>query len=150
MRTKRAKQLVTVILVIWYIFFVAITQPLFFEVHTYFGINALFIVMPVAFVCIILFILHVYQNWALMLHLFKKSPDRTKQRDKMQRLVILIAFMLFLGYDIILGWYEALRFGIYEMHMESLRIWFWVATGLIAFHIWQRWRFTLSYFKNLF
>ena len=87
MRTKRAKQLVTVILVIWYIFFVAITQPLFFEVHTYFGINALFIVMPIAFPVIVLFILHIYQNWALMLQLFKKSPDKTKQRKKMQRLV---------------------------------------------------------------
>ncbi len=150
MRTKRAKQLVTVILVIWYIFFVAITQPLFFEVHTYFGINALFIVMPIAFPVIVLFILHIYQNWALMLQLFKKSPDKTKQRKKMQRLVVLIAFMVFLFFDIILGWYEALRFGIYEWHVESLRILFWVATGLIAIHVWQRWRFTLSYFKNIF
>ena len=66
----------------------------------------------------------------------------------MQRLVVLLVFILVLGYDIILGWYEALRFGIYEMHMDSIRIWAWVAAVLIGVHVWQRWKLTFSYFKR--
>ena len=150
MHTKKAKQAVTIAALISYLILLVSMQPAFFGVVTYFGVNAIFIIMPIAFPCIVLFILHVYQNWALMLHLFKKSADRTKQRERIQRLVVLLAFMLILGYDIVLAWYEALRFGIYEMNMESIRIWSWVSTGLIAIHVWQRWRLTLSYFKNIF
>ena len=149
MRKKRAKQIVTIWSLIVYLILLAFMQPAFFGVHKYFGVDALFIVLPVAFITIVLFTLHVYQNWPLMLSWFKKSPDRKKQREKIQRLVVLLAFMLVLGYDIILGWYEALRFGIYEMHMESVRIWAWAA-ALISVHVWQRWRLTLLYFRNIF
>ncbi|MFH1523089.1 MAG: hypothetical protein ABIE43_04715 [Patescibacteria group bacterium] len=55
--------------------------------------------------------------------------------------------IIILGYDIGLGWYEALAMGIDKMSVDVVRIWSWAGTSLLAVHVWQRWRLTWSYFK---
>ena len=37
--------------------------------------------------------------------------------------------------------------GIAGAPMGTVRLWSWVATGLLTIHIWQRWRLTFFYFK---
>ena len=41
----------------------------------------------------------------------------------------------------------ALSYGVARMPFDTLRIWSWLATGLLAIHVGQRWRLTYSYFK---
>lgn len=62
-------------------------------------------------------------------------------------MVVLISFVVILTYDIAIGWYYALSYGVSNMPVEKLRIWSWLATGLLAIHVAQRWRLTFSYFK---
>jgi len=139
MRKRAAKRIVTIALFVVTFVLLASMQPVFFGVKTYFGINPLLILLPISFCCIVLICLHLYQNWSLLVSWFKKSPDKKKQRDKMQRMAILIAFMLILGYDISSAWYYALKVGITGAPIETIRLWSWVATGLLAVHVWQRW-----------
>ena len=148
MKRNEAKRKVTITLLISNIILLALMQPVFLGVGEYFGIDPRLIIMPVSFLTIIIIVLHLYQNWSLMLSWFKKSPDRKKQRDKVLRLVVLMAFMIVLGYDISKAWYEALTSESAEISIESMRIWSWVATGLLAVHVWQRWRLVFSYFKR--
>jgi hypothetical protein len=85
-----------------------------------------------------------------MLAWFKKSPDKKKQRDKIQRAVVLMTFMLALVCALAFGWFEAIK-SLREGQpppLESMRIFLWVAFGLLAVHVWQRWRLTLSYFRR--
>ena len=84
-----------------------------------------------------------------MLAWFKRSPDKKKQRDKTQRAVVLMTFMLVLVCALAFGWSEALK-SLGEGQpppLETMRIFSWVAYGLVAVHVWQRWRLTFSYFK---
>ena len=148
MRKSRAKRVVTILLVIFNVVLLAIMQPAFFGVGSYFGLDPRIVIMPVSFVTIIIIFLHFYQSWPLFLAWFKKSPDRKKQIEKLQRMVVLIAFVSILGYDIISAWYEALTKSATEIPLESIRVWSWVATGFLAIHVWQRWRLTFSYFKR--
>jgi hypothetical protein len=137
-------------MVIFTILMLAILQPLYFGARTLFGLYPTLILLPISFISIVFYILHIYQNWPLMLAWFKKSPDRKKQRDKMWRAVVLIAFILVLGYDISSAWYAGLTHTGAEMRfvLKSMRIWSWVATGFLAVHVWQRWRLTFSYFRR--
>jgi hypothetical protein len=147
MRKWAARRIVTVALFLITFTLLASMQPVFFGVQTYFGINPLIILLPISFICIILMCLHLYQNWPIMLSWFKKSPDKNKQKDKIQRMVILIAFILILGYDISSAWYYALKVGIAGAPIETIRLWSWVATLLLIIHVWQRWKLTFSYFR---
>ena len=79
---------------------------------------------------------------------FKKSTDKKKKRDQLQRIPILVAFVVVMTYDIAFAWYYAVGYGFDAMPMESIRFWSWVATGLLAVHVWQRWRLTFSYFRK--
>jgi membrane protein YdbS with pleckstrin-like domain len=149
-RKKAAKRIVTIALLLLTSIFLAILQPVFFGVKTYFGIDPRLILLPLSFVCIVMICCHLYQNWPLMLAWFKKSPDRKKRRDKLWRMVVLIVFMLVLAYDLAFAWYEALtseKKEILEI-LDYMKIWSWVATGLLAVHVWQRWKLTFSYFKR--
>jgi hypothetical protein len=84
-----------------------------------------------------------------MLAWFKKSPDRKKQRAKMWRAAVLIVFMLVIAYDLAFAWYETLSKGKEILGiLDYIRIWSWVAWGLLAIHVWQRWRLTFSYFRR--
>ncbi len=147
MRKRAAKRIVTIALFLVTFILLASMQPVFFGVQTYFGINPLIILLPISFVCIVLICLHLYQNWPLLLFWFKRNPDKKKQRDRIQRMAVLIAFVLVLGYDISSAWYYALSVGIDGAPMGTIRLWSWVATGLLAIHVWQRWRLTFFYFK---
>lgn len=148
MRKSKAKRVVTILLLVFNVVDIALLQPVFFGVRTYFGLDPRLVILPVSFIAIVFIVLHLYQNWPLFLAWFKKSPDKKKQRDKMWRMVILIAFVLVLSYDIVSAWYEALTKSAIEISIESMRIWSWVATGFLAIHVWQRWRLTFSYFKR--
>lgn len=147
-RKRTVKRAVTIALFLVTFILLASMQPVFFGAQTYFGINALLILLPLSFVCIVLICLHLYQNWPLLLFWFKKSSDKKKQRDKIQRMAVLIAFILILGYDILSAWYYALTVGIAGAPIGTIRLWSWVATGLLAIHVWQRWKLTFSYFKK--
>jgi len=122
-------------------------QPMFFGTKTYFGVNLLAIMLPLSGVFMVITGFHLYQNWPLMRLWFKKTANPQKRRDKRWRMIVLIAFVLILGSDIASAWYYALRYGLDGMPMEQIRIWSWVATGLLVVHVWQRWRLTASYFK---
>jgi len=122
-------------------------QPMFFGVKTYFGVNLLAIMLPLSGVFMVITGLHLYQNWPLLRLWFKQSASPKKLRDKRQRMVVLIAFVLILGSDIASAWYYALRYGLDGMPMAQIRIWSWVATALLVVHVWQRWRLTASYFQ---
>lgn len=148
MRRRAAKRAVTIALLVVTFVLLASMQPVFFGVQSYFGINPLLILLPMSFVCIVLMCLHLYQNWQLFLTWFRKSSDKAKQRDKIQRMAVLIAFMVILAYDISTAWYYALTVGIAGAPVGMIRAWSWVATALLAVHIWQRWRLTFSYFKG--
>ena len=149
MRRSRAKRVVTIIIVIFTILIVGIMQPLYFGVRTYFGLDPRLIVLPISFISIVFYILHIYQNWPLMLAWFKKSPDKKKQRDKTQRAVVLMTFMLVLVCALAVGWYEALTsVGGEPPPLETMRIFCWVGFGFLAIHVWQRWRLILSYFRR--
>ena len=150
MRKSRAKRVVTIIIVIFTILIIGIMQPLYFGVHSYFGLNPRFIVLPISFISIVFYILHVYQNWPLVLAWFKKSPDKKKQRAKMWRAVVLIAFILVLGYGISNGWREALTRSGAEMLLvlRSMQLGTYLSTVFLIIHVWQRWRLTFSYFKR--
>lgn len=147
MRKRSAKRAVTIALVVVTIAQLGGIQPMFFSVQTVAGINILAFLLPLSFVFMVLAGLHLYQTWPLARAWLKRSQDKAKQRDKVQRMVVLISFVLILGSDIAFAWYYALKDGIAGMPMESIRIWSWVATGLLMVHVWQRWRLTLSYFK---
>jgi hypothetical protein len=147
MRKKATKRVITIAMFLVTFILLAGMQPVFFGAQTYFGINPLLILLPISFLCIVLICLHLYQNWQLLLFWFKKSPDKKKQRDKIQRMAVLIAFIIILGYDISSAWYYALTVGIAESPIENIRLWSWVATVLLAVHVWQRWKLTFSYFK---
>lgn len=147
LRKKPAKRLVTVALFLVTVVLLGGLQPLLFGVQTFFGVNALAILLPLSFVFMVITGFHVYQTWPRLRFWFKKNPDKSKQRDKIQRMVVLISFVVILSYDIVLGWYYALSYGVSKMPVESLRIWSWLATGLLAIHVAQRWRLTFSYFK---
>ena len=147
MRKRAAKRAVTIALLLVTLVLLASMQPVFFGAQTYFGINPLIILLPLSFVCVALICLHLYQNWPHLLFWFKRDHDKKKQRDKIQRMLVLVAFMLVLGYDISSAWYYVLSVDIAGAPMGTIRLWSWVATGLLAIHIWQRWRLTLFYFK---
>jgi hypothetical protein len=149
MRRSGAKRVVIIIMLIFTVIQIIAIQPAYFGVLSYFGLSPLVFVLPLSFICIVFYVLHLYQQWPLMLAWFKKSPDEEKQRDKMWRMVVLIAFMLVLIWDLAFGWYDSLKsMGEGPPHLESMRIWSWGVTVLIAIHVWQRWRLTFSYFRR--
>jgi hypothetical protein len=150
MRKSRAKRIVIIIMLIVTVIQIALIQPAFFGVHRYFGLIPIVFVLPMSFICIVFYVLHLYQQWPLMLAWFKKSPDKKKQRDKTWRAVVLIAFMLALVCTMSFGWYESLK-SLREGQpppLESMRIFMWVAFAFLAIHVWQRWRLTFSYFRR--
>ena len=127
----------------------ALLQSAWFGVLLYFGLIPIVFILPMSFICIVFYVLHFYQQWPLMLAWFKKSHDKKKQRDKTQRAIVLMTFMLALICALGFGWYEALTsVGEGPPPLETMRIFSWVAFGLLAIHVWQRWRLTLSYFKR--
>jgi hypothetical protein len=148
MRKRPAKRAVTIALFVVTFILLASMQPVFFGLQSYFGVNPLLILLSISFVCIVLMCLHVYQNWPLFLAWFKRSPDKSKQREKILRMAVLMAFVVVLAYDISTAWYYALSVGIAGAPIGMIRAWSWVATALLAVHIWQRWRLTFSYFKR--
>ena len=150
MRKSRAKRVVTIIMLITTIIQFAVIQPACFGVYSYFGFHPTVFILPMSFICIVFYVLHLYQQWPLMLAWFKKSPDKKKQRDKTRRAVILMAFVLALVCTISFGWYESLK-SLGEGQpppLESMRIFMWVAFLFLAIHVWQRWRLTFSYFRR--
>jgi len=150
MRTSRAKRVVTIMMVISYILVQAVMQPVYFGVRTYFGLYPAVIIMPISFISIVFTVLHVYQNWQLMLAWFKKSPDKKKQRDKTRRAVVLIALMLAVVCALTFGWSEGLK-ALGEGKpppLETMRIFSLVAFVFVVIHVWQRWRLTFSYFRR--
>ena len=150
MRKSRVKRIVTIIMLITTIIQFALIQPAFLGVYPYFGFHPAVFIMPMSFICIVFYVLHLYQHWQLMLAWFKKSPDKKKQRDKTQRAVVLMTFMLVLVCALAFGWIEALK-SLGEGQpppLETMRIFSWVAYGLIAVHVWQRWRLVFSYFQR--
>ena len=148
MRKSKAKRVVIIIMLITSLFQFALIQPAFFGVLSYFGLIPPVFILPVSFITIVFIILHVYQNWLLMLAWFKKSPDKKKQRDKTLRATTLIVFMLVFSCGIAFGWYESLTSEGKDVPLETMRIWFWVSYGLLAINVWQRWRLTASYFRR--
>ena len=148
MRKSGAKRFVTnMVLILSIIQFINI-QPAFLGVPTYFGLIPIVFILPVSFISMVFYVLHVYQNWPLMLAWFKRSPDKKKQRDKTWRAVVLIVFMLVVVYSIASSWYAALTNLGGVPPLETMRIWCWVGFGLMAIHVWQRWRLTFSYFRR--
>ena len=149
MRKSGAKRIVTIIMLISTIIQFALIQPLWFGVLSYFGLISAVFMMPMSFISIVFYVLHLYQQWPLMLAWFKKSPDKKKQRDKTWRAVVLMTFMLTLVCTLAFGWYEGLK-ALGEGRpppFESMRIFMWVAFAFLAIHVWQRWRLTFSYFR---
>jgi hypothetical protein len=149
-RKSRAKRIVTIIMLITTVIQFALVQPAYFGVFSYFGLTPIVFILPMSFICIVFYVLHLYQQWPLMLAWFKKSPDKKKQRDKTRRAVILMAFVLALVCTISFGWYESLK-SLGEGQpppVESMRIFMWVAFAFLAIHVWQRWRLTFSYFRR--
>ena len=150
MRKSGAKRIVTIIMLIVTIIDFAVIQPAFFGVHTYFGFPPPVFIMPISFIGIVFYTLHLYQQWPLMLAWFKKSPDKKKQRDKTWRAVVLMTFILALVCTLAFGWFEALK-SLREGQpppLESMRIFMWIAFVFLAVHVWQRWRLTFSYFRR--
>jgi hypothetical protein len=150
MRKSRAKRVVTIMMLIVTVIQVVLMQPAFFGVRTYFGLIPIVFVLPMSFICIVFYVLHLYQQWPLMLAWFKKSPDKKKQRDKTWRAVVLVIFMLALVCTLAFGWFEALK-SLREGQpppLESMRIFMWIAFLFLAIHVWQRWRLTFSYFRR--
>ena len=150
MRKSGAKRIVTIIMLISTIIQFALIQPAWFGVRTYFGLIPTVFIMPMSFICIVFYVLHVYQQWPLMLAWFKKSPDGKKQRDKTWRAVVLITFIFVIVCTLAFSWSEALK-SLGEGQpppLETIRIFSWVAYGFLAIHIWQRWRLILSYFRR--
>ena len=148
MRKSKAKRVVTIVLLILGILQFINVQPVFFGVYSYFGFTPVVFILPVSVITMVFIVLHVYQNWQLMLAWFKKSPDKKKQRDKMMRATVMIVFMLVISCSIAFGWYEALTTKGGPPQLETMRILFWVSYGLLVTHVWQRWRLTLSYFRR--
>lgn len=148
MRKGAAKKKVTIALFVVTFVLLGGMQPVFFGTETYFGLNPLLVLLPISFACIVLICLHLYQNWPLLRAWFKKGSDRNKQRDRIQRMAVLIAFSLILGYDICTAWYYALTVGIAAAPIGTIRLWSWVAAGLLVIHIWQRRKLTFSYFRR--
>jgi hypothetical protein len=149
-RKSRAKRIVIIIMLITTVIQFVLIQPAWFGVFSYFGLTPFVFILPMSFICIVFYVLHLYQQWPLMLAWFKKSPDKKKQRDKTWRAVILMAFILALVCTISFGWYESMK-SLGEGQpppLETMRIWSWVAYGLLAVHVWQRWRLTFSYFRR--
>ena len=150
MRKSRAKRVVIILMLITTVIQFALIQPAWFGVLSYFGLIPIVFILPMSFICIVFYVLHLYQQWPLMLAWFKKSPDKKKQRDKTQRAVVLMTFMLVLVCALVFGWSEALE-SLGEGQpppLETMRIFSWVAYGLIAVHVWQRWRLVFSYFQR--
>ena len=150
MRKSGAKRVVTIIIVIFTILIIGIMQPLYFGARTYFGLDPRLIILPISFISIVFYILHVYQNWPRVLAWFKKSPDKKKQRDKIWRAVVLIALILVLGYNISSAWHEAMTRTGAEMLLvlRSMQFGTYLSTVFIIIHVWQRWRLTFSYFRR--
>jgi hypothetical protein len=150
MRKSGAKRIVTIMMVIFTILIVGIMQPLYFGARTLFGLSPIIFIMPISFIGIVCIILHLYQNWQLMLAWFKKSPDKKKQRDKIWRAVVLIALILVLGYHIPSAWYEGMTHKGAEIRLvlRSMQFGTYLGTVLIIIHVWQRWRLTFSYFRK--
>jgi len=148
MRKSGAKRFVIIMVLILSIIQFINIQPAFLGVRTYFGLIPIVFILPISFISIVFYILHVYQQWPLMLAWFKRSPNKKKQRDKTQRAVVLMTFMLVLVCALAVGWYEALTSVGRIPPIETMRVLSWVAYGLLAIHVWQRWRLTFSYFRR--
>ena len=148
MRKSRSKRIVTIIMLITTIIQFALIQPTFFGVLSYFGLIPIVFILPMSSVCMVFYVLHLYQQWPLMPAWFKKSPDKRKQRAKIWRAAVLMAFILALVCTLAFGWFETLK-SLREGHpppLETMRIFFWVAFVFLVIHVWQRWRITFSYF----
>ena len=147
---RESKRATTLIIFFLTMILVGGMQPLFFGKMTYFGMNPLNILLPIAFVFLILTVIHIHQNWTLFLSWFKKNEDKRIQRHKMQRMIVLFLMVGFLGYDIAFAWYEVLSKGIEKisgMPTGTIRLWSWIGTFWLSVHVVQRWRLMLSYFK---
>lgn len=150
MRKSGARRIVTVIMLITTVIQLALMQPVFFGVYPYLGLNPAVFILPMSFICMVFYVLHLYQQWPLMLAWFKKSPDKKKQRDKTWRAAILMTLLLTVFCALAFGWFEAMK-SLREGQppsLESMRIFSWIAFGFLAVHIWQRWRLTFSYFRR--
>ena len=150
MRKSRTKRIVTIIMLITTIIQFAVIQPACFGVYSYFGLSPIVFILPMSFICIVFYVLHLYQNWQIMLAWFKKSPDKKKQRAKIWRAVILMIFILALVCALAFSWFEVIK-SLREGQpppLESMRIFMWVAFVFLAIHVWQRWRLTFSYFRR--
>jgi hypothetical protein len=149
-RKSRAKRIVTIIMLITTVIQFFLMQPAFLGVTLYFGLIPAIFIMPMSFICIVFYVLHLYQQWPLMLAWFKKSSDKKKQRAKIWRAVVLMIFILALVCTLVFGWFEAIK-SIREGQpppLESMRIFMWIAFVFLAIHVWQRWRLTFSYFRR--
>jgi protein-S-isoprenylcysteine O-methyltransferase Ste14 len=149
-RKSRAKRVVTIIMLITTGIQFAIVQPVFFGVYSYFGFHPPVFLLPMSFICIVFYVLHLYQQWPLMLAWFKKSPDKKKQRAKTWRAVVLMIFILALVCALAFSWSKVLN-SLREGQpppLESMRIFMWIAFVFLAIHVWQRWRLTFSYFRR--
>jgi hypothetical protein len=149
-RKSRAKRVVTIIMLIVTVIQFFLIQPALFGVRTYFGLIPIVFILPMSFICIVFYVLHLYQNWQVMLAWFKKSPDKKKQRAKVWRAVVLMAFILAVVCALAFSWFEVIK-SLREGQpppIESMRIFMWVAFVFLAIHVWQRWRLTFSYFRR--
>jgi hypothetical protein len=69
-RKSRAKRVVTIIMLITTVIQFFLIQPAFLGVTLYFGLIPAIFIMPMSFICIVFYVLHLYQQLTLMLSWF--------------------------------------------------------------------------------
>lgn len=139
--TGKMKRIIVVVLTVSVAALILSLQPFFLG---YLDFNtARLISLPIAFVVLCFLILHVLQNWRLLVALFKN-----KKSYRVSRLTVTVLMMVIGAIDIASGWVSAVS-GEQRYILFPMWAWSWTFTILVVIHVYQHRDTFLSHWRKL-
>lgn len=139
--TGKMKRITVVVLSVAVAALVASLQPFFLGCLDFNA--ARMMSLPIAFVVLCFLIMHILQNWRLLVALFK-----SRKSYRVSRLAITTLMMVIGAIDIASGWISAVS-GEERYILLPMWVWSWTFTILVAIHIYQHRDMFLFHWRKL-